>query len=127
MSTVHLAAPLYQPIVVKTASYTVKAEDLGKLFTNRGAGGAVIFTLPTTGEVFSGWWCEFFTAVLAQDVTITAGTVDTMTTFNDLTADSIALSTANERSGAGVRVVHDGTGWLVFLMTEENQTVTVAT
>src|SRR3990167_5933595 len=112
MSTIHGAAPLYQPIEAKTASYTVKPEDLGKLFTNRGAGGSVTFTLPTTAEVFSGWWCEFFTAVLAQNVIIAAGTADKMVTFNDIAADSVALSTASERAGAGVRVVHDGTGWV---------------
>lgn len=34
--------------VAKTASYTIKHSEAGTTFTNRGAGGAVTFTLPAT-------------------------------------------------------------------------------
>lgn len=54
--------------VAKTANYTLVDSDHGKLFTNAGAGGAVIFTLPTAkaGTFFR------FLRVAAQDVTVTA-------------------------------------------------------
>lgn len=102
-------------ILAKTADYSLAAAgDCGTIFTNRGAGGAVNFTLPTTTAAGAGWWCEIFN-VAAQNVTITAGTADTMIVFNDATADSLAYSTSGQIIGSGARVVHDGTGWLVFL------------
>jgi len=64
-------------------------------------------------------------------MTITSGTADKMTAFNDLTADSIAFSTASEKIGGAVIVIADGTGWLVFPYTTglglTAQTATIAT
>lgn len=114
-------------IEAKTADYTLTAADGGKTFTNRGAAGAVNFTLPTTGEVESGWWAEFY-VVANQTVTVTAGTADTMVTFNDAAADSVAFSTASEKIGASLRVIHDGTGWLTEPGTwDDGSAVTTAT
>lgn len=127
MSSSNIYVPLYQTISAKTASYQIVPADLGTIFTNRGAAGAVTFTLPVVGDIQTGWWCEFFSAVLAQDFIIAAqGSLDNISTFNDLTADSLTLSTASERAGGGFRLVWDGTGWLAFLHTEETQTLTVA-
>lgn len=118
----------YRVISAKTADYQIMPEDIGKLFTNRGAAGAVIFTLPVVANIATGWWCRFFTAVLAQNVTIaSADSADNITTFNDLTADSVALSTASERAGFGAEYVWDGTGWLAFHnLGAETQTPTIA-
>lgn len=118
--------PSPRRVIAKTGDYTVTADDGGTIFTTRGAGGAVNFTLPATTGLVSGWNARFFNAA-AQNMTVTAGTADTMTTFNDLTADSVAFSTSSELIGAGVEVVWDGTGWDVFVMAEETQTMTVAT
>lgn len=54
--------------IPKTANYTVLATDVGKLFTNKGAVGTVILTLPApkVGMLF------FFAVVAAQTLTITA-------------------------------------------------------
>ena len=112
-------------IVAKTSDYTVVDGDDGKLFTTRGAGGAVIFTLPAASAARKGMSVRFFNAV-DQNMTINA-TANEMITFNDVDADGIAFSTNVEKAGAAVEAVCDGTSWLMFLMTEETQTVTVTT
>lgn len=115
------------PIEAKTANYSVTAADCGKTFTNRGATGAVNFTLPATAEIEAGWWARFF-VVADQNVTVTSATADTMSVFNDATADSIAFSTVAERIGGGIEVVWDGTSWLTFVsLGAETQTPTIAT
>ncbi len=121
----------FTQISAKTADYTVSAYESGTLFTTRGAGGAVNFTLPATaakGLVFS-----FFNAA-NQNMTVTAGTADTMTVFNDLTADSVAFSTASAKVGGMITVIGDGTGWLTIVNvgqasdgTATGQVVTIAT
>ena len=89
-------------IKAKTADYTIlESGDEGALFTTRGASGAVVFTLPTATTPV-GWWCEVYVGA-AQTVTVTAGTADTLTASNDLTADSIAWSTASEKVGNSAR------------------------
>jgi hypothetical protein len=114
------------PIVeAKTANYTLDNGDWGKIFTNRGAGGAVTFTLPAVAGAPSGAYAHFF-VVADQTVTI-AGTAGEVVTFNDPTANSVAFSTSSEKVGAGVYALCDGTSWLLFLNTEETQTTTVAT
>jgi len=121
----------YSNVVAKTADYTVSAYESGTLFTTRGAAGAVNFTLPATpakGLVFS-----FYNAA-NQNLTVTSGTADTMTVFNDLTADSVAFSTASAKIGGMIKVIGDGTGWLTVVHvgqasdgTATGQVVTIAT
>lgn len=115
-------------VIAKTADYTVTENDNGTLFTNRGATGAVIFTLPATAE--KGLRYGFY-VVADQNVTVTAGTADTMVVFNDATADSVAFSTASKKIGAYVEVYGDGTGWLVqanqWADGTLTQTITIAT
>ena len=104
----------------------MNAEDLGKLFTTRGAAGSVTFTLPPTVDVVSGWWVEVFCAA-GQNCIVQSNTADTMTVFNDLTADSVAWQTALELIGGSWKFIWDGTGWLTQIMAEETQTQTVVT
>lgn len=117
---------VYEQIEAKTADYQVKKDDLGKLFTNRGATAAVNFTLPKKAELLAGWNCRFF-VVADYGVTVTAGDADTLVVFNDAAADSIAFSTTSEIIGAGVEVIYDGTGWLCFVTAGETQTPTIVT
>jgi len=116
----------YRTISAKTASYSVRPEDIGKIFTNRGAGGAVTFTLPTVSTIAAGWWCEFFVVADQNVVIASQGSSDNIVTFNDAGADSITISTAGEIIGASVRVIWDGTSWLAQLMVHETQTPTIA-
>src|SRR3990167_588899 len=126
MSIEMMTRSLLYPIDAKTADYTVVAQDIGKILTNRAATASVTFTLPIVTEIQAGWWCMFFAAADFAVVIASAGSLDNLTTFNDLTADSITIDTATEIIGAGVKVVWDGTGWLVHLFPQETQTVTVA-
>lgn len=99
----------FNNIVPKTADYTVLESDNGTLFTNRGAAGAVNFTLPATAE--KGLTYGFY-VVADETVTVTAGTADTMITFNDALADSVAVLTASQKIGTLFVVIGDGTGWM---------------
>lgn len=113
-------------IEAKTASYRMSAADNGKMFTNRGAGGAITFTLAPTGDISAGWHCWVMTAA-ATEIVVESPTADTMTTFNDLTADSVSFATTSEIIGGAWMFTWDGTGWLTFVMAEETQTMTVVT
>lgn len=117
---------LFRIINAKTAAYRMVAEDVGSIITTRGASGSVTLTLPPTANLNVGWNVRVFCAA-GQTVTVASDTADTITTFNDLTADSVALSTSSEKIGGGAEFVWDGTGWLHFQMYQETQTVTVAT
>lgn len=115
-------------VSAKTADYTVTEADNNTLFTNRGAAGAVIFTLPVTAKL--GLRYGFYVAA-DQSVTVTAGTADTIVAFNDIAADSVAFSTASEKVGGMYEVIGDGTGWLTishpWVQGAAGQTQTVAT
>jgi hypothetical protein len=111
--------------VAKTADYTVTDADRNTRFTNAGAVGAVIFTLPATAKLGLEYW---FNVVADQNVTVTAGTADTMIVFNDIAADSVAFSTASEKVGGALHVYGDGAKWVVEVMLGQlTQEVTVAT
>lgn len=91
---------------VKTASFTATSADSGKVFLIVGATADVVVTLPAinTGPFR-------FEIVNLSDVscTPTAATADTIATFNDLAADSVAFSTASEKIGGAFDVLCDGT------------------
>lgn len=114
----------YRPLENKTESYTLTAADVGKIFTTRGAAGAVTFTLPAATSDLAGGVIEFYN-VAGQNMTV-AGADEGLVVFNDLTADSISLSTAAELIGGGFRAVCDGTSWIVVPLCTETQTITVA-
>lgn len=99
-------------VSAKTADYTIKPSDpCGTLFTNRGAAGAVVFTLPGPTAVPSGTF-YLFVGIADQNVTVAAGTVDTLVTKNDAAADSIAMSTSGEKIGGTMLFFTDGTAWI---------------
>lgn len=107
-------------VIAKTADYTIVdpftaggGDASGTIFTNRGAAGAVIWTLPAPVPRLAGCTYEFL-GVAGQNQTIRTATVDTLIGKNDLTADSVAMSTAGELIGAHARAVCDGTSWVVY-------------
>lgn len=93
----------------KTADYTIKPRDCGKIFTNRGASGTVVFTLPKAIADLKGFNVEFFT-VAAQIIRVASDPADSMVVTADAAADSVASIAA---IGTHLRVICDGTGWLV--------------
>ena len=95
----------------KTANYTIKPRDNGKIFTNRGATGTVVFTLPkiTAQAPLKGFNVEFFT-VAAQILRVASDPADSMVSTADAAVDSVSSIAA---IGTHFRVICDGTGWLV--------------
>ncbi len=122
MNGLSAGAPI---IEVKTASWTATAADSGKKFLVVGATAAVVCTLPAIAdgpyafEVYNG---------SDQNLTITAAAVDTIITYNDLAADSVAFSTASEKLGGSFEVLCDGISLFVLArISSSYQNVTVAT
>ena len=110
-------------VVVKTASYTVTPKDFGTVLTNRGATAAVTFTLPAADAANNGEWVLFYN--VANYNLIVAGADEGLVAFNDLTADSLGYETTNEKIGGAFLAVSDGTSWLILIISQETQTVTV--
>lgn len=116
----------WKDVVAKTADYTVTAADNNTIFTNQGAVGAVVFTLPTIAK---GLRYRFFVEA-DQNVTVASVVSDTLVVFNDAAADSIAFSTSSEKIGGSIEVIAnaDATKWLVFVnLGAETQTPTIVT
>ncbi len=114
----------FKGVMILTATATLSELHLGSHLVVRGASAAVTLTLPATpkrGMRFR------VTNASAQNLTIAAGTADTMVCFNDLTADSVTLSTAGELIGGTFEVFGDGTGWIVVPALWEGQTPTIVT
>ncbi|MGE0590912.1 MAG: hypothetical protein AB7G23_03030 [Vicinamibacterales bacterium] len=107
-----MSTRLEQRVVAKTADYAIspaKGDNPGQVFTNAGASGAVVFTLPTPTRALLGFWYDFL-GVADQSITVAAATADTLITKNDVAADSIALSTSGEKIGGHIRVTCVKTG-----------------
>lgn len=119
---------LYSPrFVTKTAAYTVEARETGTVFVTTGATAAVTFTLPAIAAARP--WVFTFINGADQNMTVATATADTLVTYNDLTADSIAFSTASEKIGGVVDVWSDGTSafGVVRVADPRYQTATIAT
>lgn len=112
-------------VVAKTASYTVTTDDLkfGRWFTTRGATGAITFTLMAASAAIAGAWVRFFN-VADQDMIVATADEETVS-FNDLTADSVAVSTTSEQIGGVIEAVCDGTSWVIWVA-NNGATATVA-
>ena len=113
-------------VVAKTSNYTVKATESGTIFTTQGATAAVVFTLPATtacdGLEFIFYNCE------DVNMTVAAGSADTMTAINDEEADSVGFATTSLKIGGGIWIFGDGTSvHAMILPGQATQTVTVVT
>lgn len=95
-------------VQVKTASYTIQEWDQnGYIFSNRGAAGAVTFTLPTpkAGRIFH------FLKATQQNLVIQATNGAKVAGSN---ANKAYQNTAAESGSQSVTIMADGTDW--FLM-----------
>ncbi len=88
-------------VVAKTADYTIKPafDRPDTCFTNMGATGAVVFTLPTPTRQLLGV-SYYFRGIADQDVTVATAVADTMITLNDVAADSVGATTTSEQIGS---------------------------
>ena len=110
---------------IKTGDYTVLESDNGTLFTTEGTVANVNFTLPATAERHLRY--RFFNSE-DFNLTVTAGTADTLIAFNDVAVDSVAFSTASEKIGGMFEIFGDGSKWIVIVnLGQDTQTVTVVT
>lgn len=106
-------------IQAKTADYAILSpatnagDASGTIFTNRGAAGAVVFTLPAPVPSLAGVWYEFL-GHADQSFTLQTATADTLIVVNDVAADSLAVSTASHKIGAHMRAVCDGISWFAY-------------
>lgn len=83
----------------------------GTIFTNRGAAGAVTFTLPVISALMAGVYYDF--VGFANQTWAVAAAAGTVCTFNNAAATSVTCSTAGAKIGAHIRAYCDGTSWHV--------------
>lgn len=104
---------------------TLTAAESGTIFTNVGLTAAITVTLPA---ISTGPWYFKFLQGAGYAIVVTAATADTMITFNDATADSVAFQTSSEMIGGHIEVFCDGTSLFALpVLASEAQTVTIAT
>ena len=122
MNGMGAAAPIME---VKTASFTATAADSGKIFLIVGATAAVTVTLPA---IDTGPFKFEIVHLSDVDLTVASAAADTLITFNDLTADSVAFSTSSEKIGGVVEVYCNGTVIAALArIASSYQNVTIAT
>jgi hypothetical protein len=63
-----LSSPTTRTVTAKTADYAVLAADMDKVFTNTGASGAVVFTLPEASTVIGE--SVYFVVTVAQNLDV---------------------------------------------------------
>jgi hypothetical protein len=95
--------------LAKTANYTVVAADFGKILTNTGAGGTVVFTLPSA-VTYPGMVIRFhlFAAQIVQLLPVTGQAIA-------LNSSSVVTKYLNIAGVIGnyAEIVSDGSQWLV--------------
>ena len=107
------------PFIACTDATTVTADNSGAIYTTRGAAKHIAFTLPAKE---CGLHYTFLNAV-DYNMTISSDADNTMITFNDATAASIAFSTAGNLKGAAAWVFCDGTRWYGIPLCKHTMTV----
>lgn len=104
----------FRKIVPKTANYTVDPNQHRPQtrFTNRGAAGAVTFTLPavSAGQKIG---LEYEFAGVADQTFTVAAPAGKAVCFNNAAATSLACSTGGQKIGAVIRASWDGTSWML--------------
>ncbi len=97
-------------VEAKTASYTIKAEDTGKVFTNRGSAADLTFTLPTPK---AGMHFRFQKAVVDKDIVINTHAAATKIHGGSGATQGVTATNAVDTEYAGCVVWSDGTGWYI--------------
>lgn len=105
----------------KTAAYTITENDSGTIFTNRGSGAFVKFTLPINprqGLVYLFISVEDQQITIALDDSLEAeheaggSTRAYMITFNKTNTKTVYYSTVGEKIGACGIAIADGSNWI---------------
>ena len=113
-------------LVVTATTITLTAHDAGKVISNVGAAGNLAITFPAASTCQPG---DQIMVLSCAAGTITCSfTAGELITLNDVSANSVALSTSSEIIGGGfLFTCVSGSKWHCSIMCEETQTVTVAT
>lgn len=121
-SAVPLTIPVMAVTTTTSTSLTFTSAHYGTAVL-WSPGGTATATLPANGATAGSWFDVYL--LTNQTVTISAATADTLITFNDTQADSVAFSTTNAKTGGVIRFISNGTVW--FAVNLSNNTMTVAT
>lgn len=114
-------------VIDKTAAYSVSLlrDQPDTVFTNRGAAGAVTFTLPAPGAQYLGVRYTF-RGVADQTITVAGNTAGDIVTLNDTAANSVAMSTAGQKIGGVIEAECIKTGDSTYKWSVQGLTVGVA-
>lgn len=113
-------------LITATSSVTLSPYDMNKTVCNVGATGSVTITLPAAANCPPGGDILVLSCA-DQTLQVSAANTSELIAFNDVAANSVALSTSSEKAGGGWLFTCVGSKWHVACLTEETQTVTVAT
>lgn len=109
-------------IEAKTGNYTLTPADNGKIFTNQGATGAIVFTLPTPADHLRGVWYEFF---VIADYSLTVTCTESIVADDNVSADSVGYATTDEMIGGSFEAICTGTAWIVKAAAYDTMSQTV--
>jgi hypothetical protein len=113
-------------ITTTGTTLTIGPGDAGKVFSNLGGGGNIAYTIGAAATFRPG---DQITILSAAAGTVTVSfTAGELITFNDVAANSIAISTSSEILGGGlILTCLSDAKWHCMICCEETQTVTIAT
>ena len=97
-----------------TSDYAILESDSGKILTTEGAGGAVVFTLPTPTTALTGMWVDIVQCA-DQNMRVTCATSDKIISQGNLGYDYVENTTVGLKIGAHCECVCTGTKWIVRL------------
>ena len=95
-----------------TSDYAILESDSGKILTTEGAGGAVVFTLPTPTTALKGMWVDIVQCA-DQNMRVTCETSDKIISQGNLLYDYIENTEAGLKIGAHCECVCTGTKWII--------------
>lgn len=104
-----MSTRLQRRVLGKLASYTIQypADAPGTTFTNKGATGAITFTLPTPNRGLLGVYYRF-KVLVAQNLFVASPVADTLVVLSDTAADTLVCNTIGGIIEAEVVEVSDG-------------------
>lgn len=114
-------------LIVETGTtLTIGPGDAGKVFCNVGSSGNIAYTVQSAALFRPG--DQIYVLSAAAGTTTVSFTAGQLIAMNDLAANSVALSTSSEIIGGGfLFTCLSASKWHCCPLTEETQTVTVAT
>ncbi len=110
----------------KTANYTIVTGDNGTCFTNKGAAGAVTFTLPLlAANYIFGFYVD-----AAQSVTVTTNSGDgaKIIAFNNRAVTNVAITTGGAQIGGALVFLSrpDAAAWYLWNQSAGAVTLTLS-